>query len=98
MASHFTANPDYRYWGENRFHKYDAPNNPIVARGKPWKVTIDTDKAKAKMQSRKKSKAQLNIAKQQYKNALKVYLIKEYIKMRSSTNLPILDDPVYRYE
>lgn len=95
MTNHFTANPDYRYWGEDRRHKYDAPNNPVIARGKPWKVTLDSEKTKAKMQ---RTKHQLNLAKQQYSNALKAYLVKEYIKMRSTTNLPLLDDPVYRYD
>ena len=42
MTNHFTANPDDRYWGQDRRHKYDAPLNPIIAKQKPWKVTLET--------------------------------------------------------
>lgn len=68
MTNHFSPNPDDRYWGQDRYHKYDAPLNPVIARQKPWKVTLDTESCKAEMDRLR--------VKMQYENALKKYLRK----------------------
>lgn len=41
--SHFTANPDYRYFGEDRLHRYDAPDNPIISRMRSKPLLLSSD-------------------------------------------------------
>ena len=68
MTNHFSPNPDDRYWGQDRYHKYDAPLNPVIARQKPWKVTLDPSSYQDEMAFHK--------VKMQYQNALRNYLRK----------------------
>jgi hypothetical protein len=49
--NHFSANSDDRYWGHDRYHKYDAPLNPVIARQRPWKITINTEDYRSKPKS-----------------------------------------------
>lgn len=42
-GNHHTANPDYRYDCQGRFHRYDAPNNPVEKTGKSNRITVTSD-------------------------------------------------------
>jgi hypothetical protein len=109
MTNHFSPNSDDRYWGQDRYHKYDAPLNPIVARQKPWKVTLDPDNAMFK--------AQKDLALKQYQSALSKYLraatatkkkvpphlekqppLKTFFQGGVWSKLDSIPDFVYRYE
>ena len=109
MTNHFSPNPDDRYYCQDRYHKYDAPLNPVIARQKPWKVTLDSRQAMFK--------AQKDLALKQYQSALSKYLraatatkkkdpphlekqppLRTVFKSGILSKLDSISDSVYRYQ
>ena len=40
MTNHFTANPNHLYPGQDRFHRFEATDNPVESTGQSNKMTL----------------------------------------------------------